>query len=88
MPALHTFFKSSGLASLKVSAPREGSLHGRRTHPLPCAGCHPAQVDGSAHVVHSEEEALGTRLTIDSKTCLLSNEHDPSQVGTRGCGCW
>ncbi|KAL4426359.1 hypothetical protein ABPG77_004653 [Micractinium sp. CCAP 211/92] len=38
------------------------------------------QVDGSAHVVHSEEEALGTRLTIDSKTCLLSNEHDPSQM--------
>jgi hypothetical protein len=30
--------------------------------------------------VHSEEEALGTRLTIDSKTCLLSNEHDPSKV--------
>ena len=38
------------------------------------------QVDGSSHVVHSEEEALGTRLTIDSFTCLLSNEHDPSQV--------
>jgi len=43
-----------------------------------------AQVDGSAHVVHSEEEALGTRLTIDSKTCLLSNEHDPSKVGGQG----
>ena len=40
------------------------------------------QVDGSSHVVHSEEEALGTRLTIDSKTCLLSNEHDPSKVRT------
>lgn len=39
------------------------------------------QVDGSSHVVHSEEEALGTRLTIDSRTCLLSNEHDPSKVG-------
>ncbi|EFN59405.1 hypothetical protein CHLNCDRAFT_56737 [Chlorella variabilis] len=38
------------------------------------------QVDGSSHVVHSEEEALGTRLTIDSKTCLLSNEHDPSKM--------
>ena len=38
------------------------------------------QVDGSSHVVHSEGEALGTRLTIDSFTCLLSNEHDPSQV--------
>ncbi|PRW58200.1 acetyl- carboxylase 1-like isoform A [Chlorella sorokiniana] len=38
------------------------------------------QVDGSSHVVHSEEEALGTRLTIDSRTCLLSNEHDPSKM--------
>ncbi|PSC75189.1 acetyl-carboxylase 1-like [Micractinium conductrix] len=38
------------------------------------------QVDGSAHVVHSEEEALGTRLTIDSQACLLSNEHDPSRM--------
>ena len=38
------------------------------------------QADGSSHVVHSEEEALGTRLTIGSQTCLLSNEHDPSQM--------
>ena len=38
------------------------------------------QVDGQSHVVHSEEEALGTRLTIDSLTCLLANEHDPSQL--------
>lgn len=32
------------------------------------------QVDGQSHVVHSEEEAMGTRLTIDSLTCLLANE--------------
>ncbi|KAK2079983.1 hypothetical protein QBZ16_002378 [Prototheca wickerhamii] len=38
------------------------------------------QVDGRVHVLHSEEEALGTRLVIDSATCLLSNEHDPSQL--------
>lgn len=39
-------------------------------------------------MVHSEEEALGTRLTIDSRTCLLSNEHDPSKVGLGGlAGC-
>ena len=46
------------------------------------------QADGSSHVVHSEEEALGTRLTIGSQTCLLSNEHDPSQmlaISTGGC---
>ncbi|CAK0731625.1 hypothetical protein CVIRNUC_000020 [Coccomyxa viridis] len=38
------------------------------------------QVDGQSHVVHSEEEALGTRLTIDSLTCLLANETDPSKL--------
>ena len=38
------------------------------------------QVDGHSHVVHSEEEAMGTRLTIDSLTCLLANEHDPSRL--------
>jgi hypothetical protein len=47
-------------------------------------GCR--QVDGSSLVVHGEEEALGTRLTIDSRTCLLSNEHDPSRVGGRARG--
>lgn len=36
------------------------------------------QVDGTLHVVHAEEEASGTRLTIDNLTCLLENEHDPS----------
>ena len=39
-----------------------------------------AQVDGQSHVVHSEEEALGTRLTIDSLTCLMANETDPSRL--------
>ena len=38
------------------------------------------QMDGQSHVVHSEEEALGTRLTIDSLTCLLANETDPSRL--------
>lgn len=31
-------------------------------------------------MVHSEEEALGTRLTIDSLTCLMANETDPSKL--------
>lgn len=39
-----------------------------------------SQVDGHSHVVHSEEEPLGTRLTIDSLTCLLANETDPSRL--------
>jgi acetyl-CoA carboxylase / biotin carboxylase 1 len=36
------------------------------------------QVDGGSHVIHAEEEASGTRLTIDNLTCLLPNERDPS----------
>ena len=44
------------------------------------------QVDGQSHVVHSEEEALGTRLTIDSLTCLLANETDPSKLITASPG--
>lgn len=36
------------------------------------------QVDGQSHVVHYEEEALGTRLTIDTSTALLTNDTDPS----------
>jgi acetyl-CoA carboxylase / biotin carboxylase 1 len=38
------------------------------------------QADGASHVVHAEAEASGTRLTIDSLTCLLPNERDPSQL--------
>ncbi len=44
------------------------------------AVCVATQVDGLSHVVHSEEEALGTRITIDSLTCLLANESDPSRL--------
>lgn len=44
------------------------------------------QVDGQSHVVHSEEEPLGTRLTIDSLTCLLANETDPSRLVTASPG--
>lgn len=38
------------------------------------------QVDGCAHVVHTETEVTGTRLIIDNLTCLLPNEHDPSSL--------
>lgn len=38
------------------------------------------QVDGCAHVVHTEKEVTGTRLIIDNLTCLLPNEHDPSSL--------
>ena len=44
------------------------------------------QVDGGSHVVHSEEEAAGTRLTIDSLVCLLASEADPSRLASPSPG--
>ncbi|CAM6103862.1 unnamed protein product [Calypogeia fissa] len=38
------------------------------------------QLDGNSHVVYAEEEASGTRLLIDGRTCLLQNDHDPSRL--------
>ena len=38
------------------------------------------QVDGESHVVHVEEEALGTRLIVNTLTCLLAKEVDPSRL--------
>ncbi|OVA14638.1 Carboxyl transferase [Macleaya cordata] len=38
------------------------------------------QLDGSSHVIYAEEEAAGTRLLIDGRTCLLQNDHDPSKL--------
>lgn len=44
------------------------------------------QMDGESHVVHAEEEATGTRLSINNQTCLLSNEHDPSSLTALSTG--
>lgn len=44
------------------------------------------QLDGASHVVHAEEEPSGTRLTIGTSTCLLSNEHDPSKLTSLSTG--
>ena len=30
-----------------------------------------SQLDGNSHVIYAEEEAAGTRLLIDGRTCLL-----------------
>lgn len=38
------------------------------------------QVDGQAHVVHSEYEAAGTRLLVNGLTVLLEAEADPSRL--------
>ncbi len=56
------------------------ALAARQGWPLVSSACAAAQVDGQSHVIHSEEEAVGTRLTIDSLTCLLAAEMDPSRL--------
>jgi acetyl-CoA carboxylase/biotin carboxylase 1 len=38
------------------------------------------QVDGGSHVLHAEEEAMGTRLVIDTMSCLIAKESDPSRL--------
>ncbi len=38
------------------------------------------QVDGESHVLLAEEEAMGTRLIINTLTCLLSKDVDPSRL--------
>ncbi|KAM1551703.1 hypothetical protein ACFXTH_043944 [Malus domestica] len=37
-------------------------------------------LDGNSHIIYAEEEAAGTRLLIDGRTCLLQNDHDPSKL--------
>jgi len=34
------------------------------------------QLDGKSHVIYAEEEAAGTRLLIDGRTCLLQVSAD------------
>jgi len=38
------------------------------------------QLDGNAHMVHTEDVALGSRLLIGQKSCLIEKEKDPSKV--------
>jgi acetyl-CoA carboxylase/biotin carboxylase 1 len=37
-------------------------------------------LDGKAHTVYWKEEVGATRLLIDSKTCLIEQENDPTQL--------
>ncbi|XWS15040.1 hypothetical protein CRYUN_Cryun35bG0060300 [Craigia yunnanensis] len=41
------------------------------------------QLDGKSHVIYAEEEAAGTRLLIDGRTCQLQNDHDPSKLAAK-----
>ncbi|KEH34878.1 acetyl-CoA carboxylase, partial [Medicago truncatula] len=45
-----------------------------------CDGGLLMQLDGNSHVIYAEEEAAGTRLLIDGRTCFLQNDHDPSKL--------
>lgn len=44
------------------------------------------QVDGESHVVHAEEQALGTRIIINSLTCMLQKDMDPSRLVAQSPG--
>lgn len=43
-------------------------------------------VDGRSHSVYWKEEVGATRLSVDSKTCLLEQENDPTQLRTPSPG--
>lgn len=56
----------------------------------PATPSHPdPQVDGQTHVLHTEEAPQGTRLVMDTLSCLIAKEADPSriiaQVGALQC---
>lgn len=43
-------------------------------------------IDGKSHVVYYKDEMGNTRLSVDSKTCLLEVENDPTQLRTPSPG--
>ncbi|KAK0737227.1 acetyl-CoA carboxylase [Apiosordaria backusii] len=43
-------------------------------------------LDGRSHNVYWKEEAAATRISVDSKTCLLEQENDPTQLRTPSPG--
>lgn len=43
-------------------------------------------IGGKSHSVYWKEEAAATRLSVDSKTCLLEVENDPTQLRTPSPG--
>lgn len=55
-------------------------IGGAQPFPPKSTPCCRLQVDGESHVVHVEEEAAGTRLTLGPSTCLLAKEADPSRL--------
>ncbi|KAH7038334.1 acetyl-CoA carboxylase [Microdochium trichocladiopsis] len=43
-------------------------------------------LDGRSHSVYWSEEVSATRISVDSKTCLLEQENDPTQLRTASPG--
>ncbi|KAL2017532.1 hypothetical protein VTK56DRAFT_2024 [Thermocarpiscus australiensis] len=43
-------------------------------------------LNGHSHNVYWKEEAAATRMSVDSKTCLLEQENDPTQLRTPSPG--
>ena len=43
-------------------------------------------LDGKSHNIYWKEEVGATRLSVDSKTCLLEQENDPTQLRTPSPG--
>ncbi|KAM3067087.1 acetyl-coenzyme-A carboxylase, variant 2 [Clarireedia jacksonii] len=43
-------------------------------------------LNGRSHNIYSKEEVGATRLSVDSKTCLLEQENDPTQLRTPSPG--
>ncbi|KAI0480066.1 acetyl-CoA carboxylase [Xylariaceae sp. FL0804] len=43
-------------------------------------------LDGRSHSVYWKEEVAATRISVDSKTCLLEQENDPTQLRTPSPG--
>jgi len=45
-----------------------------------CGALFAMQIDGETHVLHTEEATQGTRLVVDTLSCLIAKEADPSRI--------
>jgi hypothetical protein len=55
----------------------------QRVTPVHTSFCAPVcvlQIDGETHVLHTEEAPQGTRLVVDTLSCLIAKEADPSRI--------
>lgn len=56
------------------------SLAGAYCCLLHCCTLFAMQIDGETHVLHTEEATQGTRLVVDTLSCLIAKEADPSRI--------